>query len=183
MVQGGAGGTGGSAGALGGDGGTGGSGGDGGAGGIGGSGGDGGAGGLGGNGGASAPLNPYLTGAATTRDPYLRYINFLVSPNAPAGTPEVTFNDTPANCSLAVINTILSCSYPEGLFFPFQVIVTISGEEVNNFSLDGGICSLTEPPAGPQGVQGESGEPGPTEPSAPPVPPVPPEPPPDGDGG
>lgn len=99
------------------------------------------------------PLKPYLAGTVTACDAYLRYVNFPVNPNVPGGPPKVIISGTTVDCSLVNNGTILSCNYPEGLRFPFQVVALINNQPVNNFSFDGAICTT----AAPQGGQGAGG--------------------------
>lgn len=112
---------------------------------------------------AEETLKPYLAGTVTACDAYLRYVNFPVNPDAPAGPPNVIFSGTTVDCSLVNNGTILSCNYPEGLPFPFQVVALINDQPVNNFAFDGAICTTAAPqgPQGAQGSEGSVGEPGP----------------------
>lgn len=94
-------------------------------------------------------LQPLLSGVVTACYTTEGFINFtLFQPLLDIKGKDValSINGTQVNCSIPANNpSLYSCSLPPGTKFPAKIIVTVDGNEVNNFSFDGATCTKTEP--------------------------------------
>ncbi|MBL8101710.1 MAG: hypothetical protein JNM02_04200 [Anaerolineales bacterium] len=92
---------------------------------------------------------PLLSGDVTACYTTEGFINFtLFQPVLDINGKDValSINGTQVKCSIPANNpSLYSCSLPAGTKFPAKIIVTVDGNEVNNFSFDGATCVKTEP--------------------------------------
>lgn len=112
-------------------------------------------------------LQPVLAGSVTVCDTGLQYINFPLAdplPDLTGKSVSILLNGVRVKCKVAGSDQrLLGCTLPSDTVFPLLVTATIDGEEVNNFSFDGAICTRTQPSKVPETE----------EESAPPVEPTP----------
>lgn len=119
---------------------------------------------------ASAPLQPYLTGAFTTCDNIARYVNFTIAdPAAPfnPATHKVLFNGKEATCTRAASAfDVLTCIYPPAPYGPPAIIEVFNGEQrVNEFKFDGGKICDPAPQPNPNDNEEPAATEAPTEPT------------------
>jgi len=96
---------------------------------------------------AAAPL---LTGEVTMCDQTIDLISFRIAETAPDLTDElvtVRIAEQETTCDVNPVNTsLLTCTLPNPLTLPAQVVVSLDGGVVNDFQYDGVGCILVDTP-------------------------------------
>lgn len=96
------------------------------------------------------PSTPLLTGAITMCDQTTDLISFRIANPAPdltATTMTVQISDIETTCVVNPVNTsLLTCALPASVIFPAQVVVSLDGVVVNDFTYDGVGCILVDTP-------------------------------------